>query len=69
MHNHQDELFRLPNVTGVGIGERGGKPVIKVFVTHKVPMSDLRPQDVVPRTVEGYQTDVEESGQLTAQSQ
>ena len=32
---HEAELLALPNVTGVGIGERDGKPVIKVFVTEK----------------------------------
>ncbi len=25
--------MQLPNVTGVGVGEKGGKKVIKVFVT------------------------------------
>jgi len=39
---YEERLMRLPNVTGVGIGERVGKRVIKVFVTHKVPESELR---------------------------
>jgi len=33
----------------VGIGEKAGKAVIKVFVTHKVPESALQPQEIVPK--------------------
>jgi hypothetical protein len=65
---HEAQLMRLPNVTGVGIGEKGGKEVIKVFVTHKVPNSALQPQEVVPKRLGKYETDVEESGAVTAQS-
>ena len=59
---------RLPNVTGVGIGERAGKMVIKVFVTHKTPESALQPQEIVPKMLEGYITDVEEIGVIAAQT-
>ena len=65
----EEHLLRLPNVTGVGLGEKGGKTVIKVFVTHKIPKSALQPQEVVPKVLEGYETDVEEIGVVTAQSQ
>jgi hypothetical protein len=64
---YQDQLMRLPNVTAVGLGEKGGRPVIKVFVTHKVPESALQPAEVVPKTLDDYETDVEESGPITAQ--
>jgi hypothetical protein len=64
----EEQLMRLPNVTGVGLGEKAGKPVIKVFVTHKVPESALQPEEVVPKTLEGYETDVEEIGVVTAQT-
>lgn len=72
---YEEQLMRLPNVVGVGIGEKKGKAVIKVFVTHKVPVSELQPQEVVPNTLEGYdtleeyETDVEEKGGVTAQLQ
>lgn len=66
---HEEQLMRLPNVRAVGIGEKGGKQVIKIFVTHKVPESDLQPQEVVPKTLEGYDTDVEEIGFVRAQTQ
>lgn len=59
MRKHEKRLMRLPNVTGVGIGEKEGKQVILVFVTHKVPESDLRPRDRVPKVLDGFETDVE----------
>ena len=65
---YEERLMRLSNVTGVGIGQKAGKAVIKVFVTHKVSESALRPQDIIPKTLEGYQTDVEEIGVVTAQA-
>jgi hypothetical protein len=65
---HEEQLMKLPNVVGVGIGEKEGKEVIKVFVTHKVSESELRPQDIVPKTLEGWETDVEEIGFIAAQS-
>jgi hypothetical protein len=63
---HEARLMSLPNVTGVGIGEKAGREVIKVFVTHKVPESELRPQDVIPRSIDGCAVDVEEIGIVTA---
>ncbi len=65
---HEELLMRLPNVTGVGIGEKGGKEVIKVFVRHKVPESDLQPQEIVPKEIEGFETNVEAIGGITAQT-
>jgi len=65
---HEEKLMRLPNVTGVGIGEKGGKEVIKVFVTHKVPESSLQPDEIIPKSLEGHEVDVEEIGTVTAQS-
>ena len=62
MQKYEEQLLRLPNVTGVGIGERAGKKIIKVFVTHKVPESDLQPQEVIPEKLEDYATDIEELG-------
>ena len=65
---HEETLMRLPNVTGVGIGEKGGKEVIKVFVTHKVPESSLQPDEIIPKSLEGHEVDVEDIGTVTAQS-
>jgi len=66
---YEEQLMRLPNVAIVGIGKKADKDVIKVFVTHRVPESALQPHEVVPKTLEGYETDVEESGVVTAQSE
>lgn len=65
---YEEQLMQLPNVTGVGIGEKERKKVIKVFVTHKVPESALRPHEIVPKMLDGYETDVEEIGVVTAQT-
>jgi hypothetical protein len=65
---YEDQLMGLPNVTGIGIGERAGKEVLKVFVTQKVPESDLKPDEIIPKVLEGYEVDVEEIGFVTAQS-
>lgn len=64
---HEKELMAKPNVTGVGIGKRNDQDVIKVFVTHKVPESELQSTEVVPKDIDGYRTDVEEIGVVTAQ--
>ncbi len=64
---HEEQLMRLPNVTGVGIGEKEGKAVIVVFVTQKVPESTLQPQEVIPKRLGEYETDVREIGYVTAQ--
>lgn len=63
---HEAELLTLPNVTGVGIGERAGKPVIKVFVTERVPESALAPEHRVPEHLDGFEVDVEEIGDIRA---
>lgn len=65
---HEEHLMRLPNVTGVGIGKKAGKAIIKVFVTRKVPESALQPREIVPKSLEGYETDVEAIGPVTAQT-
>ncbi len=65
---HESRLMQLPNVVGVGTGEKMGKEVLKVFVTHKVPESSLRPEDIIPNILEGCEVDVEEIGEITAQT-
>jgi hypothetical protein len=65
---HEEKLMQLPNVTGVGIGEKVGKKVIRVFVTQKVPEFSLRPEEIVPETLDGFEVDVEEIGTVKAQS-
>lgn len=69
---HEANLMRKANVVGVGIGlcQRGGKPTgepaIVVSVTHKVPLSQLAPGDVIPRELEGLPVDIQAVGELRA---
>ena len=65
---YEAKLMQLPNVTGLGIGEKAGKQVIKVFVTRKVPESLLRPEEIVPKNLEEWETDVDEIGVVSTQS-
>ena len=65
---YEDQIMELPNVQGVGIGEKAGTKVIKVFVAQKFPESELQPQEIVPKSLEEYETDVEEIGTVTAQT-
>jgi hypothetical protein len=64
---YEDQLMGLPNVTGIGIGERAGKEVLKVFVTQKVPESELKPNEIIPKVLDGCEVDVDEIGYVTAQ--
>lgn len=63
----EPELMSKPNVVGVGQGERGGKPVIKVLVTRKAQRSELKAGDIIPETIQGFPTDVIETGVISAQ--
>ncbi len=63
---HEGRLMELPNVIGVGIGEKDGQPVIKVFVTQKVDVSSLNPEEVVPKRLSDFIVDVEEIGNVMA---
>jgi hypothetical protein len=65
---YEESLLLLPNVTGIGIGELRGRQVIKVFVTQKVPASDLSPNEIIPKTLDEYEIDVEAIGIVIAQT-
>lgn len=60
MKKYEAQLMRLTNVTGVGIGEKKGKEVIIVFVKRKVSEAALQPAEIIPKILEGYETNVEE---------
>lgn len=71
------DLLARSNVVGVGIGYKttNGELVrdddgnlvecVVVSVVEKVPLARLRPEDVIPRAVDGTQTDVVETGPIT----
>jgi hypothetical protein len=66
---HEAELLALPNVTGVAIGERAGKPVIKVYVTEKLSQAALPSEERVPTSLEGYDVDVDAIGFIEAEGE
>jgi len=63
----QGRLMAIPGVHAVGIGAKysGGRrtaePSIVVLVVKKKPLSELRPEDVVPPEIDGVKTDVVEA--------
>ena len=69
---YEADLMRKANVVGVGIGlrRRKGKPtdepVIVVSVTHKVPLSQLAPDDVIPQELDGIPVEIQVVGELRA---
>ena len=69
---HEQELLRKANVVAVGVGHRsrGGIPMkevcIVVSVRNKVPLSGLKPRDVIPAQIENVTVDVVETGEIRA---
>ena len=69
---HEQELLRKANVVAVGIGysRRGGiltrEVCMVVSVKNKVPLSKLKPQDVIPAKIENVPVDVVETGEIRA---
>lgn len=67
---HEHVLLAKANVVGVGVGtrvskgRRTGEVALVVLVTHKVPLAQLDPEDVIPQEIEGVRVDVHEAGEL-----
>jgi len=67
------DLFRRQNVVACGLGyktcegQTSSELSLIVSVTQKVPREQLRPQDVIPKSMEGMLTDVVETGRIHAQ--
>ena len=61
LRKHEDFLMALPDVQAVGLGRKGGKDVITVFVATTVQRQDI------PSSLEGYDIDIQEIGTVTAQ--
>jgi hypothetical protein len=54
LDEHADALTKLPNVVGVGIQQADNDPqslVVAVYVRAKLPEAQLKPSDIVPRTL------------------
>lgn len=73
LDSHRDQLMRMPNVVGVGIGfrevagERTKQLAIVVFVNKKLPRTAIAPADLLPKDLGGVPVDVREIGSLAAQ--
>ena len=69
---YEQELRRKANVVAVGVGNctRGGvltkEVCIVVSVKNKVPLSELKPKDVIPAEIENVPVDVVETGVFRA---
>ncbi len=69
---YRDSLMSLPNVVSLGVGPkmRNGMPTgttaIKVFVSRKLPLSDLAESETVRKHLDGFETDVEVMEPLSA---
>ena len=67
----EEWLFRIPGVTGVGLGpqktagKRTGELAIQVYVEKKRRINELNWIDVIPSQIRGIKTDVVEGGTLT----
>ena len=61
LRKHEDFLMALPDVQAVGLGRKGGKDVITVFVATTVQRQDI------PSSLEGYDIDIQEIGTVNAQ--
>ncbi len=70
--NKEDEILSMPNVVGVGVGNKvsGGKDTeescIKILVSQKLPPELLGSGEAVSDQIGGTRTDVEEVGHLFA---
>jgi hypothetical protein len=69
---YESELMTRANVVGVGVGFKStsGQETdtlsVVVNVSHKVPLAELSPKDVVPAELEDVPTDVQEVGTIRA---
>lgn len=69
---HQEMLLAKENVVGVGTGHKikkgkdTGEPSIVVFVSQKLDKELIKPDDLVPETVEKFKADVIETGEIFA---
>ena len=62
LDRHHDRLMAVPGVTGLGIGDKDGRPAIIMMVRQLTP--DLKAR--LPRVLEGHPVVVEQSGEIVA---
>jgi hypothetical protein len=70
---YEEKLLLNPNVVGVGVGTKiingilTKRKCIKIYVQKKVPLSKLKKKEIIPRRLDGVETDIEEMGRLKTQ--
>lgn len=62
LKEHTDRLMALPGVVGTAQGLCGQYPCLKIYVTQLT--EELRRK--IPQRLEGYQVDIEETGEFKA---
>ncbi len=64
----EDSLMNRPNVVGVAVGRKNltGDLSVVTLVEQKLPLAALSAADVIPKRIDGVQTDVIEVGYLRA---
>lgn len=72
--NEYDYFLNKSNVQGIGFGYKKSmgictfKQCILVFVSQKIPTNQIPPQDIIPKTYRGIETDVIETGYFASNS-
>ncbi len=62
--DNQDSLLPKANVIGVAVGHKWtngqstGEEALLVLVSQKVPLNQLKPEDIIPPIIDGVKTDV-----------
>jgi hypothetical protein len=62
LQTHRDEWLSIPGVVGTAIGQRRGKPCIRVLVARRTKEIATR----IPGKVDGYPVLIEETGPFRA---
>ncbi len=69
---HSDALLSKPNVVAVGVGYREGSQselMLVVMVEHKLPLSALAEDEIVPSEIDGLPVEVRVVGEVSAQGE
>lgn len=59
---HHDRLMAIAGISGIGIGDKAGKPAIVIMVKQLTP--ELKA--LLPQAIEGHPVVVEQSGEIRA---
>lgn len=73
LHQHEEALLAYAHVVGVAVANRmkGGVPTnevaIVIYVDRKLAESELLPDEILPKEIDGVPVDVVETGPIVAQ--